>query len=58
MSMPKWNTSSSKFEDDINQNGRQPQTQWQTTSSKMEDKLSPTRRQPKNQAIKNGDDQK
>ena len=46
--MPKWNTSSSKFEDDINQNGRQPQTQWQTTSSKMEDKLSPTRRQPKN----------
>ena len=37
MSQPKWKTTSTKMEDDLNQNGRRPHPKWKTTSPKMED---------------------
>merc|ERR1712030_191127 len=55
MSQPKWKKTSTKMEDDVNQNGRQPHPKWKTTSPKMEDNQNG--RRPKWKTTKMEDDQ-
>ena len=57
MSQPKWKTTLTKMEDDLNQNGRQPHPKWKTTSPKMEDNLTQNERRPKWKTTKMEDDQ-
>merc|ERR1712208_239548 len=45
-SQPKWKTTSTKMEDDLNQNGRRPHPKWKTISPKMGDDLTQNGRRP------------